>query len=243
MGILETALASNPKQLAGDVAFKLYDTFGFPVDLTADIGRERGFAIDMAGFDAAMAAQQERSRAASRFKVGGQLEYAGAKTLFRGYDTLSEEARVAALYRDGAKVEQPFGGRGGRGGARPHAVLCRVRRTGRRPRRAHQGRHLPHALRSDRYAEDPARSVRAPRRGEDRRARHRRHRRRAGGPGKRSRTVRHHSATHLMHKALREVLGTHVQQKGSLVDEEKTRFDFSHPAPVTADELRRVESL
>jgi len=100
MAILESALAKNSERLDGDTAFKLYDTFGFPVDLTADIGRERGFEIDMAAFDAAMAAQQERSRSASRFKSGAQLEYQGPKTGFRGYDTLSEEGRVVALYRE-----------------------------------------------------------------------------------------------------------------------------------------------
>src|SRR6187401_1083491 len=89
MAILDTALAKDAKHLDGDTAFKLYDTFGFPVDLTADIGRERGFEIDMAAFERAMGAQQERSRSASKFKVGAQLEYAGVKTGFRGYDTLS----------------------------------------------------------------------------------------------------------------------------------------------------------
>ncbi len=106
MGILETALASNPDRLAGEVAFKLYDTFGFPVDMTADIGRERGFEIDMDAFNAAMAAQQERSRSASKFKGGAQLEYKGTKTGFRGYDTLSEEGRVVALYREGSPVDR-----------------------------------------------------------------------------------------------------------------------------------------
>src|SRR5258706_5161960 len=104
MGILENALAKDATHLEGEVAFKLYDTLCFPVEMVADIGRERGFAIDMAAFDAAMAAQQERSRAASKFKAGAQLEYAGAKTNFRGYDTLSEEGRVVALYKEGASV-------------------------------------------------------------------------------------------------------------------------------------------
>src|SRR6185312_15092020 len=106
MAILEAALARNPGRLDGDTAFRLYDTFGFPVDLTADIGRERGFEIDMPAFDAAMAAQQERSRSASRFKAGEKLEYSGVKTGFRGYDTLSEEARVTALYREGTPVDR-----------------------------------------------------------------------------------------------------------------------------------------
>ncbi|HEX7403422.1 MAG TPA: alanine--tRNA ligase, partial [Usitatibacter sp.] len=113
MAILEGALAKNAKRLDGEVAFKLYDTFGFPVDMVADIGRERGFAIDMAGFDAAMAAQQERSRSASKFKAGAQLEYSGAKTTFRGYDTLGEEGRVVALYRGGAPVKSLSAGEEG----------------------------------------------------------------------------------------------------------------------------------
>jgi alanyl-tRNA synthetase len=105
MAILETALAKDAKRLDGETAFKLYDTFGFPVDLTADIGRERGFEIDMDAFAAAMQAQQQRSRAASKFKAGGALEYTGAKTTFRGYEILSEEARVVALYSGGAPVD------------------------------------------------------------------------------------------------------------------------------------------
>ncbi|HEX7465584.1 MAG TPA: alanine--tRNA ligase, partial [Usitatibacter sp.] len=113
MAILEGALAKNAKRLDGEVAFKLYDTFGFPVDMVADIGRERGFAIDMAGFDAAMAAQQERSRSASKFKAGAQLEYNGAKTTFRGYDTLGEEGRVVALYRGGSPVKSLSAGEEG----------------------------------------------------------------------------------------------------------------------------------
>src|SRR5262249_50022495 len=104
MSILESALAAGPGHLPGDVAFRLYDTYRFPVDLTADIGRERGFTIDMQAFERAMAAQQERSRAASKFKTGAQLEYTGVKTNFRGHETCSEEGRVVALYKEGAKV-------------------------------------------------------------------------------------------------------------------------------------------
>src|SRR6058998_1522389 len=102
MAILETAHAKNAKRLDGETAFKLYDTYGFPVDLTADIGRERGFSIDMDAFNAAMTAQQERSRAASKFKAAGGLDYSGVKTSFRGYESLSEEGRVVALYSEGA---------------------------------------------------------------------------------------------------------------------------------------------
>ena len=243
MGILESALAANPDRLPGEVAFKLYDTFGFPVDMTADIGRERGFEIDMEAFNSAMAAQQERSRSASRFKGGAQLEYKGAKTGFRGYDTLSEEARVVALYREGSSVERlgageegivvldktPFyaesGGQVGDRGELTKGGTCltlfEVRDTQKIQPEVF-GHHGIVKTGEVAVGDTVAAQV---------------------DFDKRSRTVRHHSATHLMHKALREVLGDHVQQKGSLVDEDKTRFDFSHPAPMSADEIRRVENL
>jgi alanyl-tRNA synthetase len=243
MQILETALAGDAKRLDGDTAFKLYDTFGFPIDLTADIGRERGFTIDMPAFERAMAAQQERSRAASKFKAGGQLEYGGAKTLFRGYETLSEEGRVVALYRDGSKVDRlgigeegvvvldktPFyaesGGQVGDRGELTKGGTCltlfEVRDTQKIQPEVF-GHHGMVKTGELAIGDTVAAQV---------------------DMDKRARTVRHHSATHLMHKALREVLGAHVQQKGSLVDEDKTRFDFSNPAPVSADDLRRVESI
>jgi len=243
MAILETALAKNPTRLDGDVAFKLYDTFGFPIDLTADIGRERGFAIDMPAFDRAMSAQQERSRSASKFKSGAQLEYKGAKTGFRGYDTLSEEGRVVALYREGSAVDRlgageegivvldktPFyaesGGQVGDRGELTKGGTCltlfEVRDTQKIQPEVF-GHHGVVKTGEVALGDTIAAQV---------------------DLDKRARTMRHHSATHLMHKALREVLGTHVQQKGSLVDEDKTRFDFSHNAAMSADEIRRVEGL
>ncbi|HUP98045.1 MAG TPA: alanine--tRNA ligase [Usitatibacter sp.] len=243
MGILESALAKNAKRLDGGTAFKLYDTFGFPVDMTADIGRERGFEIDMAAFEAAMASQQERSRSASKFKAGAQLAYTGVKTGFRGYETLSEEGRVVALYREGSPVDSLSGGEegivvldrtpfyaesGGQVGDRGELTmggtcltLFEVQDTQKINPEAF-GHHGVVKTGELRLGDTVAAQV---------------------DLDKRARTMRHHSATHLMHKALREVLGSHVQQKGSLVDEDKTRFDFSHNAPVTADELRRVESL
>jgi alanyl-tRNA synthetase len=243
MGILETALGKDAKRLAGDVAFKLYDTFGFPVDLTADIGRERGFEIDMAAFNAAMAAQQERSRASSRFKAGGTLEYTGAKTAFRGYESMSDEARVVALYKGGTPVDSlstgdegivvldrtPFyaesGGQVGDRGELTKGGTCltlfEVQDTQKITPEAF-GHHGLLKTGELRVGDTLAAQV---------------------DLDKRTRTMRHHSATHLMHKALREVLGTHVQQKGSLVDEDKTRFDFSHNAPMSEDEIRRVEDL
>jgi len=243
MAILEAALAANPDRLAGEVAFKLYDTFGFPVDMTADIGRERGFEIDMDGFNAAMAAQQERSRSASKFKGGAQLEYKGAKTGFRGYDTLSEEGRVVALYREGSSVERlgageegivvldktPFyaesGGQVGDRGELTKGGTCLTLFEVRDTQKIQPDVFGHHGIvKTGEVAVGDTVAAQV-------------------DFDKRSRTVRHHSATHLMHKALREVLGDHVQQKGSLVDEDKTRFDFSHPAPMSADEIRRVENL
>jgi alanyl-tRNA synthetase len=243
MAILETALAKDAKRLDGATAFKLYDTFGFPVDLTADIGRERGFEIDMEAFSAAMSSQQERSRAASKFKAGAQLEYSGAKTGFRGYDTMSEEGRVVALYREGSPAQSlsageegivvldrtPFyaesGGQVGDRGELSKGGACltlfEVQDTQKIQPEVF-GHHGVVKTGELAVGDTVAAQV---------------------DLDKRARTMRHHSATHLMHKALREVLGTHVQQKGSLVDEDKTRFDFSHNAPMTAEQIRRVESM
>ena len=166
MAILEAALAKNAKRLDGETAFKLYDTFGFPVDLTADIGRERGFEIDMAGFDAAMAAQRERARAASQVQDRARSSStSGAKTMFRGYETLvGGRARRRALPRTARRSKSLAAGEEGIVVLDQHAVLRRVRRPGRRSRRAHQGRHVPHALRGAGHAEDPARRLRPPRR-------------------------------------------------------------------------------
>jgi len=243
MAILETALAKNATRLDGETAFKLYDTYGFPIDLTADIGRERGFDVDMAAFEAAMSSQQERSRASSRFKTGTQLEYSGARTNFRGYETLSEEGRVVALYQDGAKVDSlgvgeegivvldstPFyaesGGQVGDRGELTKGGTCLTLFEVRDTQKIQPdvfGHHGAVKTGELRIGDTVAAQV---------------------DLDKRARTMRHHSATHLMHKALREVLGPHVQQKGSLVDEDKTRFDFSHNAPMTPDQIRRVESI
>ncbi|MGZ5651880.1 MAG: alanine--tRNA ligase [Usitatibacter sp.] len=243
MAILETSLARDPKRLDGETAFKLYDTFGFPVDLTADIGRERGFDIDMNAFNAAMASQQVRSRSASKFKAGAQLEYKGAKTSFRGYEKLSEEGRVVALYREGSSVERlhagkegivvldstPFyaesGGQVGDRGELTKGGTCLTLFEVQDTQKIQPDVFGHHGL--VKTGELAIGDVVAAQVDLD----------------KRARTARHHSATHLMHKALREVLGAHVQQKGSLVDEDKTRFDFSHNAPMTPDQIRRVENL
>ena len=232
-----------PVTLSGDIAFQLSDTYGFPIDLTADIGRERGFAVDMAGFDKAMSEQQERSRAGSKFKAGAALEYNGAKTRFRGYESLSEEGRVVALYRGGSPVDRlaagedgivvldktPFyaesGGQVGDCGELTKGGTCltlfRVSDT--QKIQADVFGHYGTLVTGELAMGDTVAAT--------------------VDLHRRERTMRHHSATHLMHKALREVLGAHVQQKGSLVDADKTRFDFAHNAPMTADEIARVERI
>ncbi|MGE5740081.1 MAG: alanine--tRNA ligase, partial [Betaproteobacteria bacterium] len=243
MRMLEQALRGGARVLDGHTAFTLYDTFGFPLDLTADIARERGVTVDEAGFDRAMDAQRERARAASQFKSGEVLAYTGPKTAFRGYESLSEEARVVALYKDGARVASlstgergvvvldrtPFyaesGGQVGDRGELSRGGACLTLFAVDDTQKiqpdviGHFGEVKTGELREDMTV---AATV-------DQEAR--------------ARTMRNHSATHLMHKALREVLGEHVQQKGSLVDADKTRFDFAHATPLTADEIRRVEAI
>jgi len=240
MGVLEGALASGEKLLDGETVFKLYDTFGFPVDLTADICRERGVSLDLAGFEAAMAQQRERARAASRFTSSAGLHYSGAKTEFRGYETLSERGRVVAIYREGAQTSElnagesgvvvldrtPFyaesGGQvGDRGEMIGPAGTFTVEDTQKIQAEVfgHHGRQSTGRLK---VGEEVGAQV---------------------DTAMRRRAMWNHSATHLMHAALRKVLGPHVQQKGSLVDEHRTRFDFSHNKPLAADELRRIEAL
>src|SRR5687768_13755562 len=238
MGVLESALASGEKLLDGETVFRLYDTFGFPVDLTADIARERGVIIDMAGFEAAMDQQRERARAASRFASAASLEYQGSKTEFHGYDALSLPARVVALYREGAKVEALKSGDSGT------VVLNRT------PFYAEAGGQVgdrgaiigssgtfevadTQKIQADVYGHQGTLQTGTLKVGDKVEAR--------VDTALRARTMRNHSVTHLMHKALREVLGAHVQQKGSLVDADKTRFDFSHDKPLGEEELREVE--
>jgi alanyl-tRNA synthetase len=238
MHVLESALASGEKLLDGETAFRLYDTFGFPVDLTADICRERGVMLDMAGFEAAMQAQRERARAASKFAAAAGLEYAGGRTEFHGYDTLSLKGRVVALYKEGAQVpvlnagesgvvvldKTPFyaesGGQvGDRGELVGPAGTFAVEDTQKVQAEVfgHHGTQKTGVLRE---GDEVGAQV---------------------DTATRRRAMWNHSATHLMHSALRKVLGTHVQQKGSLVDANRTRFDFSHNAPMTEAEIREVE--
>ncbi|GAA4403242.1 alanine--tRNA ligase [Quisquiliibacterium transsilvanicum] len=243
MAILEADLASGIRTLDGETAFKLYDTFGFPLDLTADVCRERGVSVDDAGFEAAMQRQREQARAAGKFKAGGTLAYEGVRTEFIGYDALSGDARVAALYVGGSRVDSvpagqeavvvldttPFyaesGGQAGDSGEISAGETCttlfRVSDT--------------QKIQADVFGHHGTLVAGELRIGDKVHAR-------VDG-ARRARTVRNHSATHLMHKALREVLGAHVQQKGSLVDADKTRFDFSHDAPLSAEQIRRVEEI
>ena len=242
MGILNAALAVLAKgsKLDGQTAFTLYDTFGFPLDLTADVCRERGVEIDEAGFEVAMTRQREQARAAGKFKAVETLEYSGEPTTFVGYETLSQSSKITALYRDGLAVQSvqtgdhavvvlsktPFyaesGGQVGDAGglSASHATFV-VEDTQKISADVfgHHGVVLSGELK---VGEEIKASVDLVRR---------------------AHTVRNHSATHLLHKALREVLGTHVQQKGSLVDAEKTRFDFSHNQAVSDDEIRRIEEI
>ncbi|MEI7445647.1 MAG: alanine--tRNA ligase [Burkholderiales bacterium] len=241
MQILNAALASGTKTLDGETAFKLYDTYGFPLDLTADVCRERGVAVDESGFDAAMERQRRTARAAGKFKTGGSLEYSGVVTHFHGYEQLEiDGARIAALYVDGTAVQRTEAGQG--------AVIV----LDRTPFYAESGgqvgdQGLLEGRHGARFSVDDTLKVQAEVFGH--------HGRLEAGAlqvgdevkarvdvARRARTMRHHSATHLMHKALREVLGAHVQQKGSLVDADKTRFDFSHHSPMTAEQIREVEA-
>jgi alanyl-tRNA synthetase len=240
MKILEAQLAKDPKNLDGGTAFTLYDTYGFPLDLTADICRERGITLDEAGFTAAMEQQKKTARAAGKFKMAANVEYAGEKTKFVGYDSLAHNTHVLALYADGVKVEQltagqagivvldttPFyaesGGQvGDQGVIGDGAIRFEVEDTLKIQADVfgHHGVLREGTLKVGATVDAQVDTA------------------------KRARTIRNHSATHLMHKALREVLGTHVAQKGSLVDPDKTRFDFSHPQALTLDEITQVETI
>ena len=244
MAILEGELADMTAKGAtvfnGETAFKLHDTYGFPLDLTADICRERDFTVDGAAFDAAMARQKEQARAAGKFKMAAALDYAGQETAFHGYESLDAKGKVLALYKDGAAVNElhegdlgvvvldhtPFyaesGGQvGDRGELKGVGGIFAVEDT-LKIQAAVFGHHG--VLKTGKLAvgQEVAAKV---------------------DVASRAATARNHSVTHLMHKALRQVLGSHVQQKGSLVDPDKTRFDFAHAQPMSAEEIREVEEI
>jgi len=240
MKILEAALAKNPGQLDGKTAFTLYDTYGFPLDLTADICRERDVALDESGFHEAMEKQKSTARAAGKFEMAAAIEYSGPKTQFTGYDTLTDTAKVLALYVNGVSVKDiaagqeativldrsPFyaesGGQAGDVGLIESSTASFAVSDTQKVQPDVFGHHGK--LATGKLAVGDAITATV-------------------NTNVRASTMRNHSATHLMHKALRMVLGGHVMQKGSLVDADKTRFDFSHNAPLSADEIRRVEAL
>lgn len=240
MAILEAELANEPKTLNGELAFKLHDTFGFPLDLTADICRERDVNVDTVGFDSAMARQKDQARAAGKFKMAANLDYNGAGTDFKGYETLESEATVLALYQNSTPVSRldegsqgivvlsstPFyaesGGQVGDNGMVKSANgIFEVEDT-QKIQAAVFGHHGILKTGTLNVGDTVKANV---------------------DMASRASTMRNHSATHLMHKALREVLGEHVQQKGSLVDADKTRFDFVHNAPMTDAEIAKVEAI
>ncbi len=238
MEILDAALAGGEKQLPGDVAFKLHDTYGFPLDLSGDVCRERGLTVDEAGFHAAMEAQKAKGRAAGKFKMDKALEYTGAGNSFVGYERLEAPGKVVALYLDGTPVADLKAGQQG------VVVLDTT------PFYAESGGQVGDegviTSGSARFAVGDTQKIKS-----DVFGHHGSMEQGTLAVGDtvsasvnldlRAATVRNHSVTHLMHKALREVLGAHVQQKGSLVDAEKTRFDFTHNAPVTDDQIREIE--
>ncbi|PIT79547.1 alanine--tRNA ligase [Limnohabitans sp. JirII-31] len=239
MQILDAALDGGVKELPGEVAFKLHDTYGFPLDLSADVCRERGLSVDEAGFHTAMEKQKNQARAAGKFKMDKALEYTGAGNTFVGYDDLKTEAQVVAVYLDGTSVAElkhgqsgvvvlnttPFyaesGGQvGDEGQLRSGSALFAVADTQKIKADVfgHHGTLTQGTLAVGDHVQAEVNTA------------------------ARAATVRNHSATHLMHKALREVLGDHVQQKGSLVNAERTRFDFAHNAPVTDAQVREIEA-
>lgn len=245
MSILDAALseltARGAKVLDGELAFKLHDTYGFPLDLTADVCRERGIGVDEVAFDEAMARQREQARAAGKFRMVQTLDYTGSKTTFHGYDKhVFDDAKVVAVYVDGTAVpslragqqgvvvldQTPFyaesGGQVGDQGTIGNATVRFAVFDTLKVQADVVGHHGTLEQGELKVGDVVSARVDAERR---------------------ARTARNHSATHLMHKALREVLGPHVQQKGSLVDPDKTRFDFSHHAPLSDDEIRRVEAI
>jgi alanyl-tRNA synthetase len=239
MQILDAALEGGVKVLPGEVAFKLHDTFGFPLDLSADVCRERDLSVDEAGFHAAMEQQKAKGRAAGKFKMDRALDYSGEANDFVGYSNLTQATKVVALYADGTPATElkagqtgvvvldttPFYSESGGQVGDEGAIFCdtalfEVGDTQKIKADVfgHHGMLKTGALKvGDAVTAHVDAAVRAA-------------------------TERNHSVTHLMHKALREVLGEHVQQKGSLVNAERTRFDFAHNAPVTDEQIREIEA-
>ncbi|HEZ0628178.1 TPA: alanine--tRNA ligase [Neisseria meningitidis] len=238
MALLENALAKGSKKLDGEIIFKLYDTYGFPYDLTADICRERNIELDEAGFEREMEAQRARARAAQSFKANAQLPYDGQDTEFKGYSERQTESKVLALYKDGEQVNELNEGDSG-------AVVIDFT-----PFYAESGGQVGDVgyifSGENRFEVRDTQKIKAAVFGQFGVQTSGRLKVGDSVTAKvddeiRNANMRNHSATHLMHKALRDVLGRHVEQKGSLVTAESTRFDISHPQAVTAEEIAEVE--
>ena len=240
LAALPAANADQPVTLDGNTLFTLYDTYGFPVDLTADICRERNVEVDLAGFDVAMARQRDQARASGKFKMAEGLSYSGAQTVFEGYGQLQAEGKVVALYVGGTAVDKVSSGQdaivvlditpfyaesGGQVGDTGLITSPKSSFKVLDTQKIQPGVFGHHGtLEAGQLAVGDAVTALV-------------------DTEQRARTIRNHSATHLMHKALRDVLGAHVQQRGSLVDGDKTRFDFAHDAPLSSEEIARVEQI
>lgn len=240
MGVLESAMRGGDPILDGETVFRLYDTFGFPLDLTADIARERGFSVDFAGFEHAMSMQRERARSASKFTMQEAVKFSGQSTRFFGYETLQKSGRILAIYREGSEVpeieagmeavivldETPFyaesGGQVGDSGllnsGRGRFIVENTQKI-QAEVFGHLGRLQTGRFHVGDVVQGEVNAV------------------------ARQNAANNHSATHLLHAALRKVLGNHVTQKGSLVDATRTRFDFSHATPLTSEQIQEVEKL
>ena len=238
MGLLDNALSGNLKTLNGEIIFKLYDTYGFPYDLTADICRERGVEMDEGGFNREMEAQRARARAAQNFKANAQLDYTGADTEFTGYEKRSQDTKIIALYKGSEAVDELQAGEAG---------VVVLEQT---PFYAESGGQVGDVgfifAGENRFRVEDTQKIKAAVHGQFGAV--------VSGRLKvgdavsaeidndiRDSIMRNHSVTHLMHKALRDVLGTHVEQKGSLQNAELTRFDISHPQGISAEEIAEVE--
>ena len=239
MKLLDGSLKEGDKVLAGEVAFKLHDTYGFPLDLTADVCRDRGVDVDEAGFAVAMEQQKNRARAAGKFKMDKALDYSGAGNEFVGYEKLDSTTKIIALYADGTPATSLNAGQNG------VIVLATT------PFYAESGGQVgdegvisaggnvfevqdTQKIKADVFGHHGVLTSGSLKVGDAVTAQ--------VNMDMRAKTIRNHSATHLMHKALREVLGEHVQQKGSLVNAERTRFDFAHNAPVTDAQITAIEA-
>ncbi len=240
MQILQAALNQEIQELDGEPAFRLYDTFGFPLDLTADIARERGITVDHDGFEQAMSRQREQARSANKFNMQDSITYSGEHTSFRGYESLQHDGQILAIYKQGSPVDFIEAG--------DEAVIV----LDETPFYAESGGQVGDCgelvADNDSFAVSDTQKIQTDVFGHKGQLR-------SGklsikdrivakvNPLTRTNTANNHSATHLLHAALRKVLGNHVTQKGSLVDANRARFDFSHNAPLTADEIRETERL